>query len=321
MTYDELVTAVQDYTENTFPTVDMNTMIRQAEQNIYNVVQLANLRKNVTGSLAIGSPYLGAPEDMLSVYSLAVIDPDTNQYLYLINKDVNFMREAYPHPSTSVTTYRGEPKYYAIFGPQYTNTNELSFIVGPTPNKAYSAELHYYYYPASIVPNPGVVTNVSFTAGSGYANGTYANLPLVIPPTPVPPTVVGSGATVTVTVAGGAITSMVVVNGGKKYAVGDVLNLNTAYINGTGATGTTPVTVTAVTTANPAGYTWLGDNFDSALFNGTMMEAIRYMKGEPDLVQLYQQQFAQSLALLKNLGDGKQRMDAYRDGQVRNPVA
>lgn len=313
MTYDELVTAVQDYTENTFPTDAMNTMIRQAEQNIYNVVQLANLRKNVTGSLAIGNPYLGAPDDMLSVYSLAVIDPDTGQYLYLINKDVNFMREAYPHPSTNVTTYRGEPKYYAIFGPQYTNTNELSFIVGPTPNKAYSAELHYYYYPASIVPNPGVVTNVSFTAGSGYANGNYANLPLTGGD--------GTGATATVTVAGGAITSMVVVNGGKNYTVGNTLALNTAYINGTGATGTTPVTVTAVTTANPAGYTWLGDNFDSALFNGTMMEAIRYMKGEPDLVQLYQQQFTQSLALLKNLGDGKQRMDAYRDGQVRNPVA
>lgn len=312
MNYSELVAAVQDYTENTFPTSAMDTMIRQAEQNIYNAVQIANLRKNVTGSLAIGNPYLAAPDDMLSVYSLAVIDPDNGQYLYLINKDVNFMREAYPHPSTAVTTYRGEPKYYAIFGPQYTNQNELSFIVGPTPNKAYSAELHYYYYPASIVPNPGVVTTVTFTAGSGYANGTYANLPLTGG--------TGTGAAATVTVGGNAITSVVITNGGKNYAVGDTLALNTAYINGTGATGTTSLTVTGVTTQNPAGYTWLGDNFDSALFNGTMMEAIRYMKGEPDLVALYQSQFTQSIALLKNLGDGKQRMDAYRDGQTRFPV-
>ena len=312
MTYNELVTAVQDYTENTFPKADIDTMIRIAEQTIYNTVQIANLRRNVTGSLAIGNPYLGAPDDLLSVYSLSLIDPDTGRYLFLINKDVNFMREAYPHPSTAVTTYRGEPKYYGIFGPQYTNQNELSFIVGPTPDKAYSAELHYYYYPPSIVPNPGVVTNVSFTAGSGYANGTYAGLPLTGG--------TGSGATATVTVGGNAITTVSIVSGGKNYVLADTLALNTAYINGTGATGTTSLTVTGVTTQNPAGYTWLGDNFDSALFNGTMMEAIRYMKGEADLVQLYQQQFAQSMALLKNLGDGKQRMDAYRDGQVRNPV-
>jgi hypothetical protein len=263
--------------------------------------------------LAIGSPYLGAPDDLLSIYSLAVIDPDTNEYLYLINKDVNFMREAYPHPSTSVTTYRGKPKYYGIFGPQYTNQNELSLIVGPTPDKAYSAELHYYYYPASIVPNPGVVTNVSFTAGSGYANGTYAGLPLTGG--------TGTGVTATVTVGGNVITSVSIVSGGKNYVLADTLALNTAYINGTGATGTTALTVTGVTTQNPAGYTWLGDNFDSALFNGTMMEAIRYMKGEEDLVAMYKEQFLQSLTLLKNLGDGKQRMDAYRDGQVRNPVS
>jgi len=312
MTYNELVAAVQAYTENTFPTADMDTMIRQAEQNIYNTVQIANLRRNVTGSLAIGSPYLAAPDDLLSVYSLAVIDPVTNEYLYLINKDVNFIREAYPNPSASVTTYRGEPKHYAIFGPQFTNQNELSFIVGPTPDKAYAAELHYYYYPASIVPNPGVVTTVSFTAGSGYANGAYANLPLTGG--------TGTGAAATVTVGGNAITSVTITNGGKNYVVGDTLALNTAYINGTGATGTTSLTVTGITTANPAGYTWLGDNFDSALFNGTMMEAIRYMKGEQDLVALYQAQFTQAVALLKNLGDGKQRMDAYRDGQVRNPV-
>jgi hypothetical protein len=313
MTYNELVTAVQDYTENTFPTADINTMIRIAEQNIYNSVQIANLRRNVTGSLAIGSQYLGAPDDFLSVYSLAVIDPDTNEYLYLINKDVNFMREAYPNPSTSTATYRGKPKYYGIFGPQYTNQNELSFIVGPTPDKAYSAELHYYYYPASIVPNPGVIASVSFSGGSGYANGTYSSLPLTGG--------TGTGAAVTVYVSGGAISNVTIVNGGKNYTVGNTLSLNTGYINGTGAVGSTTLTITSVATQNPAGYTWLGDNFDSALFNGTMIEAITYMKGEEDLVKMYQSRYVQSIALLKNLGDGKQRMDAYRDGQVRNPVS
>lgn len=221
MTYSELVAAVQSYTENTFPTTDMDTMIRQAEQNIYNTVQLANLRKNMTGSLYAGNPYLSAPVDFLSVYSMAVVSPTTGEYLYLINKDVNFIREAYPNPGTVTTSARGLPRHYAIFGPQSNDVNELSFIMGPTPDQAYVVELHFYYYPESIVT---------------------------------------------------------------------------------------------------AGDTWLGENFDSALLNGTLMEAIRYMKGEPDLVQLYQSQFTQAMALLKNLGDGKQRMDAYRDGQVRNPV-
>jgi hypothetical protein len=221
MTYDELVTAVQDYCENTFPTTDMNTMIRIAEQNIYNTVQIANLRKNMIGSLSTGNQYLSAPNDFLSTYSLAVVDTD-GEYHYLLNKDVNFIREAYPRNSVAA---RGLPKHYAIFGPTVTGptvTNELSFILGPTPDQTYTVELHFYYYPESIV--------------------------------------------------------------------------------------------TAQTT-------WLGDNFDSALLNGTMMEAIRYMKGEPDMVALYKEQFLQALTLLKNLGDGKQRMDAYRDGQVRNPVS
>lgn len=219
MTYSQLVTAVQDYCENTFPTTDMNTMIKIAEQNIYNSVQLANLRKNVTGTLSSGNQYLSSPGDFLSVYSLAVIDVD-GSYNYLINKDVNFIREAYPNPTTDT----GKPQHYAIFGPTATTTtisNELSFIVGPVPDTPYGVELHYYYYPESIVT---------------------------------------------------------------------------------------------------AGTTWLGDNFESVLFNGTMVEAIRFMKGEPDLVKLYQDEYAKSMLLLKNLGDGKQRMDAYRDGQVRNPV-
>jgi len=216
MTYNELVIAVSDYCENTFPTVDMNIMIKQAEQRIYNSVQISNLRKNVTGTVTSGNKYLSAPDDFLSTYSLAVYPVAGGDYLYLLNKDVNFIRDAYPNPADT-----GKPKHYAIFGPQSADVKELTFILGPTPDATYSAELHYYYYPESIVT---------------------------------------------------------------------------------------------------AGQTWLGDNFDSALLNGTMLEAIAYMKGEPDLVTLYKERYESAIFLLKNLGDGKQRMDAYRDGQVRNPV-
>lgn len=217
MNYAELVTAVQDYCENNFPTTDMDTMIRQAEQRIYNTVQIANLRKNVTGTLTQGNKYLQCPGDFLSVYSLAVYPAAGGEYLYLLNKDVNFMREAYPNPAT-----QGKPKHYAIFGPQSGDVNELTFILGPTPDAAYGAELHYYYYPESIVT---------------------------------------------------------------------------------------------------AGDTWLGENFDSALLNGTILEAAMYMRMEQDTVALVKERYVQSIALLKNLGDGKQRMDAYRDGQVRVSVS
>jgi hypothetical protein len=216
MTYNELVTAVQDYCENTFLTVDMNTFIRQAEQRIYNTVQIANLRKNMTGMLTPNNKYLSCPVDFLSTYSLAVVDA-AGDYQYLLNKDVNFIREAYPSASAT-----GLPKHYAIFGPTSNDVTELSFILGPTPSSNFVVELHFYYYPESIVT---------------------------------------------------------------------------------------------------AGTTWLGDNFDSALLNGTMVEAIRFMKGEQDLVKLYQDMYIGSIGLLKNLGDGKQRMDAYRDGQVRIPVS
>jgi len=215
MTYSELVTAVQNYCENVFTTVDMDTFIRQAEQRIYNTVQIANLRKNVTGSLTTGNKYLQAPVDFLSVYSLAIIKAD-GSYEYLLDKDVNFIRQAYPNPSTT-----GTPKHYAIFGPRSDEETELTFIVGPTPSANFSAELHYFAYPESIVT---------------------------------------------------------------------------------------------------AGETWLGENFDSALLNGTMVEAITYMKGEPDIVKLYAERYLSSIALLKNLGDGKQRTDAYRTGQVRVQV-
>jgi hypothetical protein len=218
MNYTELVTQVSDYCENSFPTDNMNTFIRQAEQRIYNTVQIANLRKNVTGNLTSGNKYLACPEDFLSPYSIAIYPASgTGDFLFLLNKDVNFMREAYPNPATT-----GKPKHYAIFGPQSNDVNELTFIVGPTPNANYFAELHYYYYPESIV----TATN-----------------------------------------------------------------------------------------------TWLGDNFDSVLLYGTICEAYTYMKGEADMVALAQQRYVQAIALLKNLGDGKQRADAYRDGQVRIQVS
>ena len=215
MNYAELKVNIANVCENTFTDDEYALFTQQAEQRIYNTVQLANLRKNVTGSLTASNKYLSAPADFLSVYSLAVVDGSGN-YQYLLNKDVNSIRQAYPNATTT-----GLPKHYAIFGPQSADVNELSFIVGPTPGASYAAELHYYYYPESIVT---------------------------------------------------------------------------------------------------AGATWLGDNFDSALLNGALVEAIRYMKGEADMVKLYQDMYIQSIALLKNLGDGKQRMDAYRDGQVRIKV-
>ena len=229
MTYSELITAIQTYTENTFPsttladgtvvssTTQLNRFIEQAEQRIYNSVQFPSLRKNVTGNVSTTNKYLSAPNDFLSTYSLAVIDA-SGVYTYLLNKDVNFMREVYPDP-----TVTGMPKYYALFGPTVnvsTITNELSFILGPTPDASYGVELHYYYYPESIT-----------TASSGQ--------------------------------------------------------------------------------------TWLGDNFDTVLLYGSIVEANTFMKGEQDLTALYNAKYQEALALAKRLGDGLERSDAYRSGQYR----
>lgn len=216
LTYTQLVQQIEDITENTYETQDINGFITRAEQLIYNTVQLPTLRRNVIGSTTANNKYLTAPNDFLSVYSLAVIK-DNDDYLYLLNKDVNFIREAYPGPSVT-----GLPKHYAIFGPRSDNLDELSFILGPTPDQSYEVELHYFYLPESIVT---------------------------------------------------------------------------------------------------ADTSWLGDNFDSALLNGALVEAIRFMKGEQDMVALYEKLYLQSIALLKQLGDGKQRQDAYRDGQVRDKVS
>jgi hypothetical protein len=232
MTYTELIAAIQSYTENTFPetyladgstvssTTQLNTFITQAEQRIFNTVQFPSLRKNVTGVTSSGNKYLSCPSDFLSSFSLAVIDA-TGAYEYLLNKDVNFIRQAYPTPTDTAI-----PKYYALFGPTTSNdpsptiTNELSFILGPTPDAVYNVELHYYYYPTSIT-----------TAASGQ--------------------------------------------------------------------------------------TWLGDNFDSVLLYGALVEAYTFMKGEVDIITGYNQKYMEALAMAQRLGDGLERSDAYRSGQYR----
>jgi hypothetical protein len=235
MNYTTLYNTIQTYTENQFPdvylasgstvsaTTQINMFITQAEQRIYNSVQFPSIRKNVTGVTSTGNKYLSCPGDFLSVYSLAVIDA-AGAYEYLLNKDVNFIRQAYPTPTDTAI-----PKYYALFGPTTTNdaspviTNELSFILGPTPDSTYTVELHYYYYPESIT-----------TASSGQ--------------------------------------------------------------------------------------TWLGDNFDSVLLYGSLVEAYTFMKGEADIIAGYDMKYKEALALAKRLGDGMERQDAYRSGQFRQAV-
>jgi hypothetical protein len=153
MTYTELVAAIQSYTENyeqEFASY-IPTFIRQTETRVYNTVQIPALRRNQTGTLTAGNKYLSAPGDFLSVYSMAVIQSygtANETYTYLLDKDVNYIREAYPTPADT-----GLPAYYAIFGPTVSDnvtSDELTFIVGPTPNTSYTVELHYYYYPESI---------------------------------------------------------------------------------------------------------------------------------------------------------------------------
>ena len=208
MDYTQLKVDIQDICETTFTDAQLAMFTEQAEQKIYNTVQIPALRKNVTGVVTANNTYLDIPSDFLWSYSLAVIDGDGN-YSFLINKDVNFIREAYPK-----VTSIGLPVHYAYF-------NDDAFIVGPTPDSNYSVELHYGYYPASIVT---------------------------------------------------------------------------------------------------AGTTWLGDEFDSALLNGALIEAIRFLKGEPDMVAMYERLYVQAIGLLKNLGDGKLREDAFRSGQYRVAV-
>ena len=217
MNYTQLSSAIQAYTENTEANfiAEIPVFVQQAEQRIYNTVQFPSLRKNVTGTTSTNNKYLSCPGDFLATYSMAVID-GTGAYEYLLNKDVNFIRQAYPLP-----TETGLPRYYGIFGPATANSDELTFILGPTPDAVYGVELHYYYYPESI------------------------------------------------------------------------------------------------TTASTS---WLGDNFDSVLLYGSLVEAYTYMKGEADMLQLYNTKYQEALMLAKRLGDGMERQDAYRSGQYRQKV-
>jgi hypothetical protein len=301
MNYGELQANIQDIVENTFPAATIAMFVRQAEQRIYNFIQFPSLRKNVTGTMTANNKYLTAPADFLSVYSMAAIKP-SGEYVYLLNKDVNFIREAYPSPTAT-----GLPKHYAIFGPGYSLPNELTFIIGPTPNLSYAVELHYYYYPVSIVQSAITILG-TIVGGSGYVNGTYFDVPLTGGS--------GEGATATVTVAGNAVTSVVITNPGVYYAINEVLGVDASNIGGTGAGFSVPITGVS----NPTGTSWLGDNFDSVLLNAALVEAARFMKAEPETIANYDKLFADAAALAKMLGDGKQRMDAYRDGQVRVPV-
>ncbi len=226
MNYTQLSNAIQAYTENISSdfVAQIPVFVEQAEQRIYNSVQFPSLRKNMKGVVSTNNKYLSAPDDFLSVFSLAVVTDvtgnnlDTGTYEYLLNKDVNFIRQAYPTPQDT-----GVPRYYALFGPTVNGgniTNELTFILGPTPDANYNVELHYYYYPESIVT---------------------------------------------------------------------------------------------------AGTSWLGDNFDTVLFYGSLVEAYTYMKGEQDMMAMYNQKYMEALQLAKRLGDGLERSDAYRSGQFRMP--
>ena len=211
MNYAQLSTLIQEYCQSTETSFVANipNFVQLAEERIYNSVQLPAIRKNVTGTMSTGNKYMALPSDWLSTFSLAVIDQDTNDYFYLLNKDVNFIRECYPNASS-----QARPQYYAIW-------DDNTMILGPTPDKAYTAELHYFYYPTSIV------------------------------------------------------------------------NSSTS---------------------------WLGDNFETVLLYGSLREAYLYLKGEQDMINYYEQKYQESLMLLKRLGDGLDRQDAYRSGQVRVPV-
>ena len=226
MNYATLFETIKGYVENDFPNQDwtssagngtvtltgteqINTFIQQAEQRIYNSVQLPMFRKNVTGLLTTGNKYLNVPTDWLATFSLAVIHPVTGAQTYLLNKDVEFIRESFPPPDVL-----GNPQYYAIF-------DNTTFILGPTPDAGYNMELHYFGYPVSIVT---------------------------------------------------------------------------------------------------AGTSWLGDNFDQVLLYGSLIEAYTFMKGEADVLGQYSKRYDESILLLKQLGEGKDRQDTYRTMQARIPV-
>jgi hypothetical protein len=211
MNYASLTTLIQQYCESTETSFVANipTFVQLAEERIYNSVQIPAIRRNQIGTLTIGNKYLTMPSDWLATFSLAVIDPATNAQEFLLDKDVNFIRQSYPDPDD-----QAKPKYYAIF-------DDNTFILGPTPDLAYQVEMHYYYYPQSIVT---------------------------------------------------------------------------------------------------AGTSWLGDNYENVLLYGSLREAYTYLKGEADMMQYYEAKYQEAIQQLARLGDGLNRRDSYRSGQVRLPV-
>lgn len=303
MNYNELSQTIQDYVETTEPLFVLNipTFVKQAEERIYNTVQLPSLRKNVVGTATQNNKYLSCPNDYLSSFSMAVIRAN-GEYEYLLNKDVNFIRQAYPQP-----TDVGLPRYYALFGSQFSNRNELSFILGPTPDANYNVELHYFYYPPTIVQGT-IATTANIVAGTSYSAGTYLGVNLTGGQ--------GTGATADIVVSGGGVTSVTIRNPGSLYVVGDVLSAPSSAIGNTGS----GFTVSVSTVDNATGTSWLGDNYSPVLLYGAMREAVLFQKGEQDIVAYYEQQFQSALQQLNRLGTGLERGDAYRDGQAKIKV-
>ena len=303
MNYVQLYQAIQDYSENTESLFVANIplFVKEAEERIYNSVQIPSLRKNVTGTVTASNKYLSCPNDYLSTYSMAVIEA-TGEYRYLLNKDVNFIREAYPSPTST-----GTPKYYALFGSQYSNTNELSFIMGPTPDASYNVELHYFYYPVSIVQG-AISGSGTITGGSLYTNGTYNNVTLTGG--------TGNGVSADIVVSGQTVTSVTIKNSGSFYVIGDQLSCPSSSIGGSGSGFL--YTITSID--NVQGTSWLGDNYDPVLLYGAMREAMLFMKGEQDLVKYYEDKYTEALLQLNRLGTGLERGDAYRDGQAKIAV-
>jgi hypothetical protein len=307
MNYETLYNNIQAYAENfeQLFVASIPVFVQQAEDRIYNSVQIPSLRKNVTGNVSSGNQYLSLPADYLSAYSVAIID-STGNYNYLLNKDVNYLREAYPSVVYGGTAYQGTPggvpKYYALFGNQYGNNDALSYILAPTPDANYVVEMHYFYYPPTIVQGQ-IATLNNLTGGSLYTNGVYQNVLLTG----------GSGANATadIVIVGGAVTSCTLKFGGNFYVVGDVLSSTSI-----GNTGTN-FSITVATVSNANGTSWLGDNYDPVLFYGAMREAMIFMKGEQDMVTYYEKMYQEAVQQLNRLGTGLERGDAYRNGQAR----
>jgi hypothetical protein len=303
MNYETLYNTIQAYAENTEQLFVANipVFVQEAEDRIYNSVNLPALRKNVIGSCTANNKYLSLPNDWLATYSIGIISNST-EYNFLINKDVNFIKEAYPD-----LTYVGQPKYYAVFGSQYNSLNELSLILGPTPDAAYGVELHYFYYPPSIVQGIITVLAPQFSAGTLYTPGLYQNIPLTGGS--------GVGAMADILVGNsGSVISYTIQNGGSFYQAGDVLSVSPSSI-GTGTGSGFSITVTNVNISN--GTSWLGDNFDPVLLYGAMREAMIFMKAEQDIIGYYESKYQEAMGLLKRMSDGLDRGDAYRDGQTK----